>query len=107
MQNHNTQDDGPFTKELAQGAHQMEPIYFRLEVLERYRNDPRYQVRYFDFGGGIHVLAQSQGADILSESDRIKVQRFGLAYQADGTRAIIVFLYRIAELSLEHQLYWL
>ena len=107
MQNYSTQDDGPFTNELARGTHQMGPVYFRLEVLERYLNDPRCQVRFFDFGGSIHVLDQSRGSGTLTESDRIRVQRFGLAYQADGTRVIIVFLRRLAELSLEHQLYWL
>lgn len=97
---------GPFTVLLQSGQHPMSLYYFKLEVLDRYFNDPRYYVRFFDFGGRIGVREDYNGSHALDEPDRIRLQRFGLAYSEDKTRGLGVFLVRLTGLTASHQLHW-
>jgi hypothetical protein len=45
----------PFTRLLALGHPQLEPIFFQLSVLERYQSDPRYVFRFDGLDGHISI----------------------------------------------------
>jgi hypothetical protein len=42
--------DQPYEQRLAAGAAALDIVYFDLDVLENYRNDPRYTFSYWGFG---------------------------------------------------------
>ena len=98
--------NGPFTKLLQSGRHPMSLCFFKLEVLERYLNDPRYYVRFYDIGGSLGVEETYKGSSPLEEQDRIHLQSFGLAYSPDKIRGLGVYLCRLDELTPSHQQYW-
>ena len=96
----------PFSMGIAQGAHSMSPVYFQMEVLDRYLNDPRYSFSDFDFGGRINVVENSDSSKPLTSPDHIPSTRFGLAYDTDGSRCLVVFIYHLANFPGRHQQYW-
>ena len=84
----------------------MSLYFFKFQVLERYLNDPRYDVGFYDFGGSIRVQETYTGSTPLEEQDRISLRSFGLAYSADRTRGLGVFLVRLDQLTPSHQRHW-
>ena len=96
----------PYSELLKSDQHPMRPHYFKLEALERYWEDPRYNLRFLDIAGSISVQEQYQGANPLEEEDRISMQCFGLAYGPNHSRGICVYLVRLDRLSPSHQQRW-
>lgn len=99
-------DNRPFTKRLLLGEPQLEPIYFDLEVLEKYYNDPRYNFRFYDYGGGISISDKYYESKETAKRDKIFVQTFGVGYDQNMNRVIVVFLRYLSYLSPEHQQFW-
>jgi hypothetical protein len=75
-------------------------------VLEVYRNDPRYSYRTDDISGSISVHDQHYESEEMRSSDKVLLQTFGFAYDAELNRAVAVFLRYLADLSAEHQRIW-
>jgi len=97
----------PYTLELARGAAQLAFRSFDLQVLEAYRNDPRYHYDCSDVGGSISISTQgTEGAHAVRESDQVLVQTFGFSYDDEGNRYVAAFLRYLHDLSGEHQLLW-
>lgn len=97
----------PYTLELARGASQLDFRSFDLQVLEAYRNDPRYHYDCSDVGGTISISTEGiVGAHAVKESDQILLQTFGFSYDDDGNRHVAVFLRYLHELTSAHQLIW-
>jgi hypothetical protein len=61
----------PYTLRMALGDAQLEPIFFDLSVLERYRNDPRYYYRTNDISGRIGVRYEHFETGTMRESDQV------------------------------------
>ena len=101
-----TLDDKPFTKKLALGDAQLQPLYFDLVVLERYYNDPRYNFKFYDYGGSINISDEYCVSNRIAERDKIFIESFGLGYDEDKNRVVVVFLCYLAKLTSEHQQYW-
>jgi len=96
----------PFSLRLALGESEITPVYFNPTVLERYRNDPRYEVFFNGYSGQIACRPHAgDGADLL-ERDQAWLKAIGLAYDESDTRAIVVFLIYLSDLSPEHQQHW-
>ncbi len=93
----------PFKRDLLLGKAQLEPVYFELPVLDIYFNDPRYLILNSDYSGSISV---KDVYDSVPEKDKISLQTFGLGYNENGERVIIVFLRYLTDLSPEHQQIW-
>lgn len=91
----------PYRLELALGSPQLAFRSFDLNILEQYRNDPRYSYKNDDIRGTITVNDNS-----LAQADQILLQHFGFSYDKDLNRAVAVFVYDLAELSPEHQQIW-
>ncbi len=98
--------DRPFTRDLALGRPQLAFDAFDINVLEIYRNDPRYWYRTHDRGGSISVLDGCSSDDHMHEGDKVLLQSFGFGFNEDLERAVVVFIRYLSSLSSEHQAIW-
>jgi hypothetical protein len=92
----------PFSRCLALGEPQLSFKVFDLNVLEHYRNDPRYYFTIDDLHGRISVHDDVE----MRERDEIFLQTFGFAYDDNMNRAVAVFLRYLRRLTPEHQRLW-
>lgn len=99
-------DARPFTKRLLLGAPQLEPAYFDLHVLDAYASDPRYYYSFWDYAGSISVAGRHYESEDMPERDKVLLQTFGIGYDVDRNRVVVVFLRYLSDLSPEHQRIW-
>lgn len=108
--------DRPYEKELAKGTGVLEPAYFTPDVLEFYRNDPRYHCRIGDFSIYMSVNDDVYGDAGEPEKDKVALEHAGFAYdlskfdkkdpESPIVRRLAVFVGDLANLSPEHQQRW-
>ena len=96
----------PFELRLALGEPQLSFSSFDLEVLERYRNDPRYYYRYNDTHGFISTEDEYFETNKLKKSDQILLETFGISFDKGKNAYVAAFLRYLSNLSPEHQLFW-
>lgn len=94
----------PYSMELALGAGQLDYRSFNLDVLEMYRNDPRYHFDNDDISGWIS--ASDGPSDQMQSSDSVYLQTFGFSYTEVFDRAVAVYVRYLHDLSPEHQQMW-
>jgi hypothetical protein len=99
-------DIRPFTKRLALSEPQLMPVYFNLEVLDRYYRDPRYRFNFGDSDGSIGVTTEHYESKGFAEQDKIFLKTFGIGYDSTRNRVVVVFLRYLSDLSPEHQQIW-
>jgi hypothetical protein len=99
-------DTQPFTRRLALAEPQLTPVFFRLELLDRYYRDPRYSFEFSGFGGSISITTKHYDSQDIAEQDKILLQTFGIGYDSRRNRVVVVFLRYLADLSPEHQQAW-
>jgi hypothetical protein len=97
----------PFTRLLALGHPQLEPIFFQLSVLERYQSDPRYVFRFNGLDGHISVKEKPYRSRKMGEADKVMLETFGLGSNAKGHRVVVGYLRYLSSLSARHQQHWL
>jgi hypothetical protein len=101
----------PYTQRLATGAGQLDVALFRMDVLESYRNDPRFTFRFDDFGARASVTEEVYEDETEPAADKISVS-LGFAYRqplerdARISRFVAAFLRDLMRLSPEHQRRW-
>ena len=98
-----TYDDRPFTKLMVLANPKLLLVPFRLDVLEFYQRDPRYEFRFSGRSGWFQMLDEYR--DHLEESDKVDVS-FGLGYGEEGDRVVVVYLYRLDRLPGKLQRIW-
>lgn len=98
--------DRPFTKRLLLGEPQLTPVYFDLHVLERYSSDPRFRYNFNGYCGCISVSDDYFESEQMPRRDRAFLQTFGVGYDAESNRVVVVFLCYLSDLSPEHQQIW-
>jgi hypothetical protein len=96
----------PFGKRLALGEPQLTPVYFEIDVLERYFTDPRYIFAFHDYSGQISYFETEEQKTTLKELDQIFLQSFGLGVDKERKRVVVVYLRYLNDLTAEHQIYW-
>jgi hypothetical protein len=96
----------PYKLCLALGEPQLDYRIFDLSVLADYRDDPRYCYSTDDIRGQIYIKTESYESPRFLERDRILLETFGFADDADFNRAVAVFLRYLAALTPEHQWKW-
>lgn len=96
----------PFTRLLALGHPQLEPIFFHLNVLERYQSDPRYVFRFDGLDGHISVKERAYRSKEMSGADKVMLETFGLGTSSKGHRVITSYLRYLSALSPRHQQHW-
>ena len=89
-----------FTKMLYFGKPQLDFLYFRIDVLDRYSGDPRYTVNCLDYRGSIYY----SGDTPKHSGDDTFLEHFGLAYNKKLKENLIcVFIRDLNKLSERHQ----
>jgi len=106
----------PFSMALAKGRGTLEMAYFSVDVLEPYRNDPRYHFRYWDFGVDMGIGDEAYLDENELERDKVSLRHLGFAYdlsrydRADVNspivRRVAAFYGDLAKLTPEHQQRW-
>ena len=96
----------PYELCLALGEPQLNFRSFDLNILEIYRNDPRYYYTNDDINGSISVRKEYYESDNMPEYDQVLLQTFGFSYDRDLNRGVATFLRYLADLSPEHQQIW-
>jgi hypothetical protein len=103
--------DQPFRQRLARGGGQLDVVFFQMDVLEAYRNDPRFTFTFTD--SGVRASITDRVYEDADEPQRDKVSlRAGFAYRMpiqDGEpviRYVVAFLRDLTRLSPEHQRRW-
>lgn len=95
-----------YSKELAYGQPQLKPVFFEIEVLERYYNDPRFDFKLKDYSGSIYCKYDENYKPFVREEDEVFLKTFGLGYNSDNKRVVVVYLRYLKDLTPEHQMYW-
>lgn len=96
----------PFTRLLALGHPQLEPMFFELGVLHRYQADPRYIFDFKDLAGHISITDTHYRSRQMSGADKVLISSFGLGTCPRGGRAVVVFLRYLSPLTSRHQQHW-
>jgi hypothetical protein len=96
----------PFTRRLALCEAQLTPVFFDLDVLDRYFRDPRYRFEFEDFHGSIGLTEEHYNSAEVAERDRVFLQTFGIGYTKERERVVVVYLRYLADLSPQHQQIW-
>lgn len=101
-------EEKPFTAMLTRGAEQFRILYFAVDVLELYVNNPQYAIWDCGYRGNICIKDWDATQEDALYSEYI--QDFGIAYPReephDRDRAIGVFLRDLAKLNYEAQCKW-
>ncbi|MTD13926.1 hypothetical protein GIS00_08215 [Nakamurella sp. YIM 132087] len=106
----------PFGAAMAKGRGSLELAYFSFDVLEPYRNDPRYHFRYWDFGVDMSIGDAAYIDEAEPERDKVSLSHVGFAYDLSGydrgdrmtpiIRRVAAFYGDLAKLTPEHQQRW-
>jgi hypothetical protein len=96
----------PFSRFLALGQLQLEPLFFQLGVLGRYQSDPRYIFRFNGLDGKISVKTADYLRREMSEADKVGVETFRIGTSPKGHRVIVTFPRYLASMSSRHQQHW-
>jgi hypothetical protein len=99
-------DTRPFTRRLALAEAQLMPVFFDLDVLEQYFRDPRYDFNFYDLAGTISITTEHYQSSAVQERDKVLLQSFGIGYDSERNRVVVVFLRYLSDLSPEHQQIW-
>lgn len=96
----------PFTGQLAIGHPQLAPLFFELEVLDRYYKDPRYSFQFRDYSGQISYVQDENNVPLVTDCDQVFLQSFGLGVDGNLERVAVVYLRYLKDLTSEHQIFW-
>jgi hypothetical protein len=96
----------PYEQRMALGDPQLTPVFFELEVLDRYRRDARYIYGFGDYTGHFLISDAASQDESMAERHKVSLQTFGIARRPNGLRAVAVFLRYLAALSPDHQALW-
>jgi hypothetical protein len=96
----------PFSRFLALGHAQLEPVFFQLGVLGRYQSDPRYIFRFNGLDGYISVKTEDYRGRAMPEADKVGIETFGLGTSPKGHRVIVTFPRYLSSMSSRHQQHW-
>ncbi len=106
----------PFRRAMAKGRGALELAYFNFDVLEQYRNDPRFMFQFHDFGATMGIGDEAYTDAAEPEHDKTSLGDIGFAYdlsqfEADDPstpiiRRVCAFYCDLARLSPVHQQRW-
>lgn len=95
----------PYNGMLRKGVEQLKIIYFNIEILERYANNPKFFTIDYGYRGSIYPEDQYL-EDKEVENEYVK--NYGMAYIDGPTfeRAVGVFVYDLSKLTAQKQQLW-
>lgn len=95
----------PYSVLMQKGEKQFKIIYFDIEILERYANNPKFMIMDNGYRGNICVKDEYVDDKIIEDE---YIKHYGMAY-IDGKhleRAVGVFVCDLAKLSSQKQMLW-
>lgn len=104
--------DEPFRQRLASGSGGLDLAFFRLDVLEPYRNDPTFHFEFSDFGAQTAISDDAYLKKETPEHEKVLLHHLGFAYKQpvcrEGPiyRGVAGFVRDLANLSPVHQQRW-
>jgi hypothetical protein len=108
--------DSPYSQEMARGRSTLELTYFSVDVLEPYRNDPRFHFDFHDFGVNMGISDDAYLDEDEPEKDKFGLSHIGFAYDLSSfdpdrpdssiIRRVAAFYGDLAEITPEHQQRW-
>jgi len=108
--------DNPYQYALARGRSTLELAYFSMDVLEPYRNDPRYRFVFGDFGADMSISDDAFLDEEEADRDKVSLSHIGFAYDLTQyepedaaspiIRRVAAFYGDLAKLTHEHQQRW-
>lgn len=108
--------DEPYREAMARGRGTLEVAFFKFEVLEPYRNDPRFEFQFNDFGVDIWIKDELYADENEPEDDKMSISHVGFAYDLsqfdidnpDSTviRRVCAFYCDLSNLTPLHQQRW-
>lgn len=106
----------PFRQEMAKGRGTLELAYFSFDVLEQYRNDPRFSFDFHDFGAHVSISDEAYLDQHEPEHDKTSMRHIGFAYdishyrpddpESPVIRRVCAFYGDLADLTPIHQQRW-
>lgn len=94
----------PYEKYLALGGAHLQPLFFDLNVINTYLDDPRYKLKLRDYYGTLsYELINSTKID---KAGYYELNSFGLGYDENGIRVIVAFPRYLRHLSHSQQNVW-
>jgi len=95
----------PYSSMLRRGVEQLEILYFDIEILERYVNNPKFFIVDNGYRGSIYPKDEYLEDE---EIDNEYVKNYGMAYIDGPTfeRAVGVFVYDLSKLTAQKQQLW-
>jgi hypothetical protein len=106
----------PYRQAMAKGRGTLELAYFRFDVLESYRNDPRFHFNFNDYGARASISDDVYLDENEQEADKITIDHIGFAYdlsayERDDPQSLVIrrvcaFYSDLADLSPLHQQRW-
>lgn len=107
-QNRNLEEFGyaHYSKLLALGTPQLKPMFFDIEVLERYYSDPRFDFDFKDYSGRISCKYDELYNPLIRKEDDVYIKSFGIGFDKQNNRVAVVLLRYLHNLTAEHQIYW-
>ncbi len=96
--------DRPYTALMQRGCPQLKILYFNVEVLERYINNPQYIILDYGYKGSICLKDEFEDVSLHQEY----IQEYAMAYKRGEKliRAVGVFLCDLMKLSPKAQYLW-
>lgn len=106
LKSQNIQCTAPYSQLMKLGCHQFKVLYFDIEILERYINNPKFFIFDDGYRGNIYIKDEYCDEEETLQYEYIK--DYGMAYPKKGkfNRAIGVFVYDLAKLSEQKQQLW-
>lgn len=108
--------DRPYHRRMAEGKGTLELAYFRYDVLESYRNDPRFEFRFSDYGVDIWLKDELYIDESEPAADKTSIGHVGFAYDMSNfaendpdseiKRLVCAFYTDLCDLNPAHQLRW-
>ena len=106
----------PYRQEMARGKGTLELAYFRFDVLQQYRDDPRFDFHYGDFGASMGIGDEAYDDGSTPEGDKTHSLHMGFAYDTSNldpenpdspiVRLVASWYGDLADLSATHQQRW-
>lgn len=108
--------DEPYARRMAEGGGTLDLVYFKFDVLEPYRNDPRFSFRFHDYGAYISISDEVYLDESEPDDDKTSIGQIGFAYdlseyrsadpQSKIVRRVCAFLCDLKGLTPVHQQRW-
>ena len=98
---------GKYTKEHEKEKIPLKFKFFKLEVLDRYKENPIYTFSEHGVSLSLGIKDEYYRSPDIAEEDKIEIQSLGYAYRKkDNSKVVVTYLPYLAKLSKKHQDYW-